>query len=469
MTSFRKLDPQALRADLWRLHPARMAETITQGEFVRYKHIEKISRLVADGIFEGGARILLSSPPRHGKSFLMSRWVPAWFLAHRPHKHVILASYESAFAAHWGRQVRNILQENPSLGVEISQDSHAADRWNTIQGGGMFTAGVGGPLTGRGGDLLIVDDYVKNAEEADSPTYQQRAINWWNTTFRTRAEPGASIIVLATRWHENDLIGYLTSDANENKDEWTVINMPAIADGSEDFVDRSLGEPLCPERFDLNSLEDIKRAVGPRSWSALYQGAPTPAEGGLFNIEMFEFSDIPNEFDYRFITADTAYNDKKENDFTVFSAWGVTKDQLYLIDVFRKQIKASEVETPAAQFIYRFSGYNFRGVYIEPKGHGIYLNQMLPRKGILVPSESQIKEFFSDRKYDKVARANNAVPHLAYRKIKINKNIHDKETLLAEVLTFPRAKWDDFTDTLIDAVKYTYSNKLSLADVLYRG
>lgn len=457
---------QPLLNDLWRLHPSRMAEDITEGSFIRYPHIEKISHLVAKSILTGGARVILSAPPRHGKSFLMSRWVPSWFLSHWPNKHVILASYEAAFAASWGRQVRNILQENPRLGVTIAQDSHAADRWHTSLGGGMFTAGVGGPLTGRGGDLLLIDDYVKNAEEADSPTYQRRAIDWWHTTFRTRAEPGASIIILATRWHENDLIGHLVSDENENKAEWTVINLPAIADTIDDFMGRSVGDPLCAERFNLAALQDIKRAVGGRSWSALYQGTPVPASGGLFNADMFDFAEVPNSIDYTFIMVDTAYSDKKENDFTVFTAFGVRGDLLYVLDVFRKQIKAADVEIPLIGFIQKHSSYGFRGAYIEPKGHGIYLNQMLPRRGIIMPSETQVKEFFSDRKFDKVTRANNAVPHLSYRKIYINKNISDKETLLAEVLTFPRAKFDDFTDTVIDGIKFKYDSKISIADVL---
>ncbi len=444
-----------------------MGEHISKGEFIRYHHINKISHLVANGISRGGARIIFSAPPRHGKSFLMSRWVPTWFLSHWPNKHVILASYEAAFAASWGRQVRNILVENPQLGVTIADDSHAADRWHTSIGGGMFTAGVGGPLTGRGGDLLLIDDYVKNAEEADSPTYQRRAIEWWNTTFRTRAEPNASIIILATRWHTNDLIGFLTSDENENKNEWTVINLPAISESNEDFMGRKQGEPLCAERFDIKALEDIKRAVGSRSWSALYQGSPTPSSGGLFNQEMFDFVDLPAQFDYKFIMADIAYSDKKENDFTVFTAFGVLKDQIYVIDVYRKQIKAADLEGPAISFILNHSGYGFRGTFIEPKGHGIYLNQSLPRKGVMVASESMIKDFFQDRKWDKVTRANNIVPHLAFRRVHINRQIYDKETLLNEVLVFPLGKWDDFADTIIDGVKYVYGmRKLSLCDVL---
>lgn len=446
-------------------HPASLAEKISHGDFVRYKHIEKMSHLVAMAISRGNARIILSAPPRHGKSFLMSRWVPTWFLTHWPNKHVILASYESAFAAHWGRQVRNILNENEILGIKIADDSHAADRWNTSLGGGMFTAGVGGPLTGRGGDLLLIDDYVKNAEEAYSPTYRRRAVEWWNTTFSTRAEPNASIIILATRWHEDDLIGHLTSKENENKDEWTVINLPAICESNDDFMGRKVGEALCPERYDIDALEKIKKN-DLATWSALYQGSPVPLTGGIFNMDMFEIREMPTHFNYKFIVADTAYSDKQENDFTVFTAFGVIGEQLYIVDIWRKQIKASEVEIPAIAFIKKHSTYNFRGAYIEPKGHGIYLNQILPRRGVRIPGESQIKDFFSDRKLDKVIRANNAVPHLAYRKIYVNKDLPDREYLLSEVLTFPRARFDDFTDTVIDGIKFAYNQKLSICDVL---
>lgn len=329
----------------------------------------------------------------------------------------------------------------------------------------MFTAGVGGPLTGRGGDLLIIDDYVKNAEEAYSETYRSKAVDWWNTTFSTRAEPQASIIILATRWHEDDLIGHLTSLENNNRYEWTVINLPAVCDSADDFVGRKVGDALCPERFDIDALNMIKNK-DLVTWSALYQGQPVPPEGNIFKKDMFQVSQIPTEFHYKFIMADTAYKDKQENDFTVMTAFGVLSDQLYIIDVWRKQIKAADIEIPAIQFINKHSGYNFRGAYFEPKGHGIYLNQALPRKGIRIPSESQIKDFFSDRHLDKVMRANNAAPHLAYRKVFMNEQIPDKETLLAEILSFPKAKFDDFTDTVIDGIKFVYNKPMSICDVL---
>lgn len=440
-----------------------MAEHLTRGRFRRFSHIQFLDRKLAQAIAEGGARIVISMPPRHGKSWLTSLYTPAWYLSLWPERNVILSSYEATFAASWGRAVRNFLQEHPSeLGVRLADDSQAADRWNTRAGGGMITAGIGGPITGRGGHLILVDDPIKNAEEASSETIRQKHIDWFNSTLYTRCEPGASIVVLMTRWHEMDLAGYLL---NEHTDNWEEIRLPAIAE-EDDPLGRKVGEALCPERYDEEDLAQFQAAVGPHKWNALYQQRPVALEGNLFKAEMFELAPPPDQFDYTFVMGDTAYTDKQENDYTVFSAFGVRNEELYVIDVLRERIKASDIEIPAANFIKKYEAWAFHGAYIEPKGHGIYLNQMLPRKGVYIPSESQLKEFFSDRRLNKVERANNAVPYLMTRKVRINPAISIKDELIAECLGFPRAKHDDFVDTLIDAVKLTYGRRLSIMDVL---
>lgn len=442
-----------------------MAEHLTQGKFQRFRHVQFLDRKLAQSIALGGARLVISMPPRHSKSWTTSLYTPAWFLSLWPDKNVILTSYEATFAATWGRQVRNLMQEHQfELGVRIAEDSQAADRWTTTAGGGMTAVGIGGPLTGRGGQLLIVDDPLKNHEEAASELIKQKQIDWFNSTLYTRAEPGASIIVLMTRWAERDLAGYLLT---EHQDPWEEIRLPALAE-EDDPLGRTYGEALCPERYDVEALQGIQKAVGPNVWAALYQQRPAPAEGNLFKAEMFEFSSIPDTFDYTFITADTAYNDKQENDFTVFTAFGVKNKELYVIDVLRERIKSADIEIPASEFIRKFMnrGWGFRGAWIEPKGHGIYLNQILPRKGLLLSGEAQRKEFYSDRHLNKVERANNAIPHLVGRKVRINQSIRQKEELVTECLAFPRGKHDDFTDTLIDAVKFAFCRKLSILDAL---
>lgn len=472
----RPLPPNvSLLDDLWRLHPAAMGEKITGGKFVRYPHIEKLSQYVARAIFKGGARIILSTPPRHGKSWLMSLFTPAWFLSLWPHKRVIVASYEATFAATWGRSVRNLIGEKESLGVTVADDSSAADRWSTTEGGGMFTTGVGGPLTGRGGDLLVLDDPIKNAEEANSPVVRESTWQWFLTTFMTRAEPKASIVIIMTRWHEDDVVGRLTAADSEMKGDWTVINLPAICESKDDFMGRKVGEALCPARYDLEALEKIRKG-NIATWTSLYQGSPVPATGGLFESSMFDFVGMPDKFEWSFCTADTAYKDGQHNDFTVFSIWGVLKGELYLRDCWREQIKAEKVEDKAREFLSRYSEYGFRGAWIEPKGHGIYLNQVLRSSKrtqdgrtfppVIIPKEEKIKEFFKDRTQDKVMRANNAVPHLSARRVHINKAIAGKESLLAEALKFPKGTHDDFVDTLIDAIKVCYGKRANILDVL---
>lgn len=456
-----------VRNNLWRTSPARMAEHLDPN-YKRYPYIKYIDDIITSAILRGGARIVLSMPPRHGKSLLISKNTPAWFLSQFPDKNVILASYEATFASHWGKNTRNFLQENETkLGVKLAQDSLASDRWNTVDGGGMFTTGIGGPITGRGAQLIVIDDPIKNWEEARSETIRQNHIDWFNSTLYTRCEPGASIIILMTRWHEMDLAGYLLS---EHKDKWQEIRLPAFAEDG-DTLGRKNGAALCPERFDERALAQIKESLGPNMWASLYQQRPVPLEGDLFKTGMFvKFPIEPNAvFDYKFATVDTAYTDKTSNDFTCAVVFGVRNDQLWIVDVFRQRIKASDVEVPLVTFLKRHTQYGFRGVYIEPKGHGIYLNQVMPKYGILVPSESQLKDFYKDRVSDKVIRANNAVPHVSNRRIVFNDSVTCADDCIAEALGFPKGRHDDFVDCLIDGIKFAFStaNLKSICDVLF--
>jgi predicted phage terminase large subunit-like protein len=379
-----------------------------------------------------------------------------------PSKKVILAAYSDSFAEDWGRAVRDELQSNPYITVGLAQDSTSAKRFNTTLGGGMITAGIGSPITGRGASLLLIDDPLKNWQEAMSETTREHQKNWFQSTLYTRGEPGATIIVLQTRWHEDDLAGWLQT---QHSDKWDVIRFPAVAEDL-DVLGRKRGDPLCPERYDVSALNRLKEATGPIIWSALYQQSPTTQGGGMFREEMFEFGQIPKQIDWSFVTADTSYREKEESDYTVFSAWGVTGEQLYLMDVWRRQIKASEVEGLISPFIKRFLGYGYRGTYIEPKGHGIYLNQSLAQKGLMIPGETTIQEFYKDRRHDKSERANNVLPHLANRKVIFNKDMANKEELLNETLGFPKMKHDDFVDTLVDALKLVYARQIGLLDVL---
>ena len=254
--------------------PAELAVEKSGGEWYSAPHLKMISDVISQCGQGKGVRAIISCPPRHGKSWLCSLWAPMWFLHRWPKKKVILASYAAEFAREWGRQVRDGFNEH-HLGT-MNDDVSAADAWNTQAGGGMRTAGVDGGITGKGANLLIIDDPVKNDEDARSPTIRERNWRWWLTTARKRLEPGADVVVIGTRWHSDDLIGRLLAQGVE---EWIDLRFPALAE-DDDPLGRAKGEALWPERYSRKELEKTRAIDGPYVWAALSQQRPIPEEGG---------------------------------------------------------------------------------------------------------------------------------------------------------------------------------------------
>lgn len=238
---------------------------------------QKLAQVATGGI----KRLLITMPPRHGKSLLTSEMFPAWYLGTFPDRRIILASYEADFAATWGRKARTILEEHGQLfGVQVDKRSSAADRWD-IEGrrGGMVTAGVAGPITGKGADVLLVDDPVKNSEEANSYTIRQKNWDWYQSTAYTRLEPNGAVILIQTRWHGDDLAGRVLKEGEREGEKWDILDLPALARVG-DPLDRDPGAALWPERFDVRRLREIRKAIGEYFWAALYQQRPTEDEGG---------------------------------------------------------------------------------------------------------------------------------------------------------------------------------------------
>lgn len=419
-------------------------------------------------------RLMVLAPPQHGKSTLVSQFFPAWAMGKSPHLRFVDASYSASLAerncAATQQLVLDLKYKEVFPEFRIGKKIESKDEFKKKQNNEIFevigdigyykAVGAGGSLTGFNYSIGIIDDPFKDHAEAYSALIRENVWNWYSTVFLTRRAPQHGIILVNTRWHDSDLSGRLLE---QEPDKWKVLNFKAIATDDEKY--RKSGEALHPERYPLAQLTEFRDKY-PLFFAAMYQGSPVPESGALFKSEMFEFCHIPNEFDYSFVMADTAYKDQAQNDYTVFSAFGMLKGELFLRDVWRKKINASEVEMPASVFIKRFLPERFRGCYIEPKGHGIYLNQQFPKLGIPIPSDTMIREFYKDRNKNKIERANNAIPYLGNRKVHINEKINEKEELLKEVLSFPRAKNDDFVDTLIDGVRYAFAQKLSILDVL---
>lgn len=270
-------------------------------KFVWYRHCQIVARqlqAVADGTCK---RLIICMPPRHGKTELASRLLPAYFLDRHPNRFVAISSYGADLAYTISRNAR----DNYRLGGHgLSDTAAAVKHWETGGGGGLWAAGVGGPATGKGFHLGICDDPIKSRQDADSPLLRSRQRDWWQSVWYTRQEPGAALIVIATRWHEDDLVGWLLEqeEEGEHPERWTILNLeavkgdepplelPATCELIED--DRRDGEALCPERYPIEKLRKIQMRIGEYNWHSLYGQRPRPPQGKFFQRGWFPIVDV---------------------------------------------------------------------------------------------------------------------------------------------------------------------------------
>lgn len=281
-------------------------------------------------------------PPGSAKSTYASVLFPPYMLARDPGLTIIAASHTVELAERFGRRVRNLIAENGNiLGYGLAEDSQAAGRWDTSKGGEYFAAGVRGPITGRRADLALIDDPVKSREEADSDTIRERIKDWWRNDLYTRLKPGGRVILIQTRWHEDDLGGWLLEEQKTGGDQWEVLSLPAIAE-SDDPLGRRPGAPLWPEWQDGDALKRIQDAVGARTWNALYQQRPQPDQGTYFQRQWFkryQEAEKP-KFLHLYGTSDYAVTEDG-GDFTVHRLWGLdSQGDLWLTAGWRGQTTA---------------------------------------------------------------------------------------------------------------------------------
>ncbi|RLA87425.1 MAG: terminase [Deltaproteobacteria bacterium] len=424
----------------WRCLPHLFAEHLGRGKWRLYPYLRLIGDRVTEAIFRGRGRLIVNLPPRHGKSQLVSVYIPAWYLSLFPERWVLLATYEGNFALSWGRKVRDLLEAHPELGVKIRQDVSAASHWETTEGGGMATAGFGGPLTGKGGHLLIVDDPVKNWREAQSPVIRKAVIEWFNSVFYTRAEPGATIVVVMTRWHERDLTGYLVG---EHSDRWEVIRLPALAEGG-DPLGRKEGEALCPERYPREELLSIKEAIGSYFWTGLYQQRPAPEEGGIFRREWWRYYREPPRVDLLALSWDTAFKKGEETSYTVCEVWGRARGGYYLLDLWRARVEYPELRR---QMMALYEKWRPHAVLIEDRASGQSILQELRREGRIpvVPIAPEA---------DKVMRARIVSPLVEAGKVHLPERAPWLADFLDEVTAFPNSEHDDQVDAMSQALDW---------------
>lgn len=238
--------------------------------------INHLNRMTMGGI----KKLMIFLPPRHGKSHLVTIRYPVWRLERSPETRVVIAAYNQTLAEKFSRAARRIARTR----FPLSYERKAAEDWETAEGGGVRAVGVGGGITGQGGELIVIDDPVKSREEAESLAYRERVWDWYTNDLYTRLEPGGAMVLIMTRWHNDDLAGRIL--ASEDAPNWTIISLPAEAEEG-DLLGRPAGAALCPDRFDLEALAGIKQVLG-RDYFALYQQRPQPREGEMFKRGWFE-------------------------------------------------------------------------------------------------------------------------------------------------------------------------------------
>lgn len=323
------------------LLPHLFAYVKSGGTWQVYDHLAYVGHKIAEAVARGKGRIIVNMPPRIGKTKFIGQWVPLWFLNLFPHKFVILTSYSAEIAEMSGRIVRNEIENNPLIDIELAGDSTAVNAWHTKQGGGMISAGIGGPIVGKGGHLLLIDDPVKNWKDATSETLKLAHREWFQSTFYTRAEPNATMVVLMHRWTEDDLAGWLETD---HADDWEVIKFPAIAE-ENDVLGRKPGQALCPARYGIDGYKQIELGVGSMAWAGLFQQRPAPAEGKIFKKQWWKYwdseDDLP-EMDIKIVTWDLSFDKGNDNAYNVGQVIGMSGNNFYLLGQQRAQAEFTE-------------------------------------------------------------------------------------------------------------------------------
>ncbi|HET8685710.1 MAG TPA: terminase family protein, partial [Methanosarcina sp.] len=347
---------------LCHVSPAIFACIVSGGKLKYGKHWKKIDAALMR-IYNGELKkLIVNIPPQFGKSELISKHLPAWYLGKFPQKKIMLVSYESEFAASWGNKARQLYSEYSKFVFGCSLGNMArAEWWNTDQGGYMVTSGALSAVTGKGADLLIIDDPHKNISDAHSKHSRNKVWDNYLATYLTRLQPGAAQIIIQTRWHEDDLTGRLLK---QEGDEWEKIVMPAL---NHDYT-----ESLFPERYSVEELLAKKKTMGEYVFNALYQQSPTPKEGGIFKRKWFKFYQrLPDKFDRIIISWDLSEGTEDEesgNSYQVGFALGRIGADTYVIDLTR--IRADFPEQVRRIKAQALKHKNHKGILIEKKSTG---------------------------------------------------------------------------------------------------
>lgn len=332
----------------YKLSPATLAAKITQGGWVPAKHLLYLSTKIAAAIARGNSRLIISVPPRHGKSELTSVHTPIWTLENWPSKKIVLSSYGSDLSTDFSTRVRDTFTDpemEAYLNTRLKRDVRGASKFATTKNGYMYAIGIGGAITGRGGHLFLLDDYIKNNIDAFSESQRETAWNWLISTAFTRREPGCSFIIIATRWHRDDIIGRILE---EFPSLFEYIRLPAVAE-EDDPLGREEGEALWPERIPLEELMELKAIMGNYWWKSMFQQDPpasiNAAELGE-KLKIIHEDDVPHPSQLKIVRAWDLAGTEGDGDYTAGPklAYHKKTKRWYILDMKRKQHSAGRVE-----------------------------------------------------------------------------------------------------------------------------
>jgi len=387
-------------------------------------------------------RLIINMPPRHTKSEFASYLLPAWFLGKFPNKKVIQTAHTAELSVGFGRKVRNLVDQDVYKdifpGVGLQADSKAAGRWNTNKGGEYFAIGVGGAVTGKGADLLIIDDPHSEQEAAlaaINPEVYDKVYEWYTSGPRQRLQPGGSIVIVMTRWGLRDLTGQVVKNSlQRGGDEWEVIEFPAILPS---------GNPLWPEFWSLDELSALKEELPNSKWQAQYQQQPTSEEGAIVKREWWKVweKDDPPRCDFIIQSWDTAYETTNRSDFSACTTWGVwTTDEgetnIILLDAYKARLEFYELKKKVLEL---HKEYEPDALIVEKKVSGISLYQELRRMGV------PVSEFTPSKGNDKITRLNSVSDIIQSGRVWVP-NTRWAEELIDEVAAFPAGEHDDYVD-----------------------
>lgn len=459
--------------------PGCLAVTASDGKWNFARHLKAVDQVVTRFILENQAGIaksrilIIDSPPRHGKSEYISKHTTAWFRGMFPEQNVILASYEGSFAAQWGRKARDVLEtpigpDAQPVSTLFDQYIHpkrrAASEWGFLSSDGtMYTAGSGGPMTGKGAGLLVIDDPIKNAEEALSEGNREKLKEWLTSTALSRLEPNGCCILMATRWHRDDPSGYLLNRANTPDGEPVLhIHMPAIAE-KDDWLGRAEGEALWPERWSKQKLLRIKRGSSTYWWNAMYQGNPTAHTSTEWPDSYFGdhiwVNDAPlspenpggwpRDFQLRVVTLDPSKGPKdRPGDYSALVFIGVKGDLIY-IDAKIERIPILQIVNDTITFTQQY----------RPDYVGIEANAF--QELLALHFEQQSRKTFGanfpvyqiHHHLNKEFRIRRLDPYLANRQLRFRASSLGARLLVEQLRDFPLAGYDDGPDALEMALR----------------